>query len=145
MLNETDIKDMMPDKYCGTCKQTKPITEFANNKVKKDGLQERCKECTKTHYQKTKHLRSKPSSEDKRRWLMSSYGLTVEAFNKMFSDQQGLCAICGTSEWGRPSPSIDHCHTSGKVRGLLCNNCNRGLGLFKDNFTFLMKAAHYVK
>ena len=131
-------------KYCGCCNSTLPVEMFAKNKVKKDGLQERCTPCRAQHHQKTKHLRAKPTADQKRKWLMSSYGLSKEEFDAMLKEQNNSCAICGTTEWGRPSPSIDHCHATGKVRGLLCNNCNRGLGLLKDNTEIIENAIKYL-
>jgi len=132
-------------KFCGCCKQTLPIYQFAKNKVKKDGLQERCKNCRAMHHQKTKHLRPKVSKEKKKQYLLASYGLSLQDFNQMLEKQGGACAICHSFEWGRPSPSVDHCHSTNKVRGLLCNNCNRALGLFKDNVKVLQNAVQYLQ
>lgn len=73
--------------------------------------------------------------------IESEYGLSEDKYNEMFSNQEGCCAICGNY---MESPHIDHDHTTGKVRGLLCQGCNLGLGLFLDNPTFLRKAATYI-
>lgn len=133
-------------KHCGKCSRDLPLTAFAKNKAKKDGLQERCTECRNKHYvAKGKFTKKPPTKEQKRKQVIRSYGLTEEEFNTMLKNQGHKCAICGTTDWGRPSPSIDHCHTTGKVRGLLCNNCNRALGLFKDNPETLKRAAEYLK
>jgi hypothetical protein len=63
--------------------------------------------------------------------LKKKFGISSEDFDRMLEEQNGLCGICGTSDpggrWNRFP--VDHCHKTGKVRGLLCNNCNRGLGL----------------
>jgi hypothetical protein len=134
-----------PVKYCGRCKQVLPVSLFAKSKAKKDGLQERCTPCRSEHHQKTKHKRPKQTKEQKRKYLISSYGLTVEEYQKLLNKQNNACAICKTTDWGRPSPSIDHCHTTGKVRGLLCNNCNRAIGLLKDNKEILKNAIKYLK
>lgn len=79
-------------------------------------------------------------------WLRDSYGMTEEDYNKMLEEQKDRCAICDTSvktgRWKRLC--VDHCHTTGKVRGLLCNECNRGMGLLKDNADILRKAATYL-
>ena len=74
------------------------------------------------------------------------YGLTVEDYNKMLAKQGHCCAICGT---GKPTGkwkvfAVDHCHKTGKIRGLLCNECNRGMGLLKDSSDLLRKAADYL-
>jgi hypothetical protein len=76
--------------------------------------------------------------------LKKKYGLSYEEFQSMYETRKGLCDICkGPSEEGRLL-SVDHCHETGKVRGLLCGPCNRGLGLFKDDPNLLHKALEYV-
>ena len=70
------------------------------------------------------------------------YGLTFNQYMDMRALQNDCCKICGLkSAW----LNIDHCHKSGKVRGLLCHNCNVGLGNFKDNTTFMQNAIHYLQ
>lgn len=61
------------------------------------------------------------------------YGLTPEAFDRMLAGQDGRCFICGTKEPNGKGWSVDHCHTSGKVRFILCNPCNAALGLIKED------------
>ena len=131
-------------KWCGCCEKSLLLDAFAKNKTKKDGLQERCRACRSAHHQTVKHLREKPTAIQKRKWLISSYGLKIEEFNKLLEVQNNKCAICNTDDWGKPSPNIDHCHLTGKVRGLLCSNCNRALGLFKDNEGVLKNAREYI-
>lgn len=137
VLNET--------KWCGRCKTFLNISCFAKNKAKADGLQERCTPCRAIHDKQNKHKRKKPTKETKRKYLLASYGITPHSFKTMLEKQNNCCAICLSSEWGRPSPSIDHCHTTGKVRGLLCNMCNRALGLFKDNIGVIENAIRYLE
>lgn len=78
------------------------------------------------------------------------YGITVEQFGQMMERQQGRCAICGDP----PDPNgvkaasrlhIDHDHTSGQVRELLCNHCNRGVGAFRDDPELMRKAIAYIE
>ena len=73
------------------------------------------------------------------------YGITLEKYHQMLADQNYKCAICGQEDEveGRKL-AIDHCHTTGKVRGLLCGKCNRGLGLFYDNSKLLQNAILYL-
>lgn len=80
-----------------------------------------------------------------RKWELSKFGLTVEDYDEMLEAQGGGCAICGrtVAEEGRRL-SVDHCHESGMVRGLLCNRCNRGLGLFQDSVHNLSEAISYL-
>lgn len=71
--------------------------------------------------------------------LKSRYALSHEQFNKMLDEQDGTCAICK-----KPAVVVDHDHSTGEVRGLLCPQCNSGLGFFEDNPTLLSKAAEYL-
>lgn len=79
--------------------------------------------------------------------LKHNYGIGLDRFNVMLSEQGGACAICGTTTpKGRGNTfHVDHCHTTGRVRSLLCSLCNVGLGHFNDNPERLMKAASYIK
>lgn len=76
-----------------------------------------------------------------RRRKLEKYGLTFEAFEAMLAAQRGLCLICRTL---MNPPVVDHCHRSGKVRGLLCRNCNSALGLFREKAASLIRAARYL-
>ena len=76
--------------------------------------------------------------------LRLKYGLTIEQYNGIFEKQGGACAICGLSPDTR-ALDIDHHHGTGEVRGLLCNTCNRGLGLFKDDVAVLRSAVAYLE
>lgn len=69
------------------------------------------------------------------------YGITCEQVEQMLEAQAGACAICLRPI---PVPAIDHCHATGKVRGLLCRPCNSGLGMFQDNTESLSRAIEYL-
>jgi hypothetical protein len=82
--------------------------------------------------------------------LKKNYGVTLEWYQKSLSDQNGVCAICKRQEMTKIrgkliSLSVDHCHVSGKARGLLCTPCNRALGLFQDSPSVLQEAESYLK
>lgn len=83
--------------------------------------------------------------------LRKTYGITLDQYNKMFKDQNGLCAICGKPEtaktrYGFDKPlSVDHDHETGKIRKLLCNKCNGGLGAFDDSIEYMENAINYIK
>jgi hypothetical protein len=99
--------------------------------------------------QKKTQARSKLQGKDGH--LKRKYGISLKEFEAMFTTQNGACKICKTpfkfygddGDWSKTA-NVDHCHDTGKVRGLLCNNCNRGLGFFKDNSTVLRLAAEYL-
>jgi Recombination endonuclease VII len=98
----------------------------------------------KDYYQevgKQKKLEAYP--ERRKRILKSRYGITPEEFEIMLVKQNNTCAICEQSY--HLTMHIDHCHTTKKIRGLLCNNCNRGLGHFKDNSVLLKNAINYLE
>jgi len=103
-----------------------------------------CVECLKL---KTKRLRkSKPEQFEqynRKSWLKKAYGLTVEEFEQMVEAQSNKCAICEKDLTN--DLHVDHCHSTGKVRGLLCSACNKGIGHFGDSSELLIKAAGYCK
>ncbi len=79
-------------------------------------------------------------------YLKKFYGITTEYYENLLVDQGGGCAICNKSpEDNRKRLAVDHCHDSGIIRGLLCHDCNTGLGKFKDNTNILLAAGSYLK
>lgn len=88
----------------------------------------------------------------RKRKLREKYGITPAQEAEMFAAQSGVCAICACERTKTDSRSgklmdfdVDHCHTTGKVRGLLCSRCNRGIGLFQDDPAILRRAAAYLE
>lgn len=84
-----------------------------------------------------------------KRFIVKQYGITPEEYYSMLDNQNGRCKICGSKsnnsercESGKLF--IDHCHTTGEVRGLLCHKCNHGLGQFNDDTDRLQKAIEYL-
>ncbi len=84
-------------------------------------------------------------------FLKNRYGITLEQYQDMWLAQNGKCAICGKSEMGKNtsgtpnSMNVDHCHTTGRVRGLLCNACNTSIGKMGEDPTRLRAAAMYLE
>lgn len=72
-----------------------------------------------------------------------TYGLTKHELDVLL-DQHEVCAICLSSDWGQKGPQVDHDHATGRVRGVLCNNCNNGLGRFRDDPALLLEAVAYL-
>ena len=82
--------------------------------------------------------------------LKKKYGIGLNEYKTLFEKHGGVCAICGCVETQMIrgttlSLAIDHCHETGRIRGLLCSQCNRGLGLFRDNPEHLERAAEYLR
>ncbi len=93
------------------------------------------------------------ADESRRKWHFKKlYGITVEEYDALLARQGGVCAICGQGEpnaHGRTGKqfklSVDHCHDSGRIRGLLCQKCNRAIGLLGDDVNLLHKAIDYLE
>lgn len=78
--------------------------------------------------------------------LKTKFGITLAEYEEMFDKQNGVCAICLQQEVLKNKRlAVDHNHVTGKIRGLLCGKCNKGLGLFSDDFQLIMKAVNYLK
>lgn len=105
-----------------------------------------CKECSKA-YQREWHAKNKDtpgfSTKRKSQELKWRYGITLEEREQMIIEQNGKCAICGVHVDSKAH--TDHCHTTGKVRGILCTTCNRGLGYFKDSAEIIQNAIRYLE
>ena len=80
-------------------------------------------------------------------WLKTQYGMSLETYSEMLKEQDHSCAICKTNEAEvfKQVLYVDHCHNTGKIRGLLCMQCNAGLGKFKDSLNMLEAAKDYLK
>jgi len=78
-------------------------------------------------------------------FLKYRYGITLDEYNQMLISQNGVCQICNKSCPSGYALSVDHCHRTGKVRGLLCVECNTGIGKLKDSVELLSKAIEYIK
>lgn len=118
---------------CCACKQTKELSEFYGDKRRPLGKEYVCKVCNKAKRQNHK--------------MIQNYGIDKVQYLELLTKQDNKCAICGREDTGvarTQNLSIDHCHKSGVVRGLLCNWCNQGLGHFHDNPELLKKAAEYI-
>lgn len=76
--------------------------------------------------------------------LKKNYNITLADYERILEKQNGRCKICGKKP-GKKMLAVDHCHKTLKARGLLCSNCNVGLGQFKDDLSLLLKAAAYLE
>lgn len=92
-----------------------------------------------------KNNKDKAAATKRRRDLKKRYGITPEQWDAIFITQGSRCAICKTADAGKRQWHTDHCHTSGKVRGILCMRCNALLGYAKDNVTTLYEAITYLE
>ncbi|WP_277474977.1 endonuclease VII domain-containing protein [Klebsiella variicola] len=119
-------------KYCGFTAPTEnfPKKGKRNNQQRYRNI---CFDCYNERQEHHKHYQ-----------LKRNFGLTLEAYNVMLSAQGGVCAICGGNNPNGRSLAVDHDHETGKIRQLLCSNCNTGIGLLKDNPELLIRASAYL-
>lgn len=150
------------EKQCRGCLEVLPLTSFhrKGEGKSKDGLQPKCKDCVRAYQvEYLKKNRERKRAYDKQRfkdhrerllWQKreTKWGLTIEQYGEMVERQGGACAICGRPfaelTGAKNTPHVDHCHSSGVIRGILCQNCNVGLGQFKDSPDILAAAAAYL-
>lgn len=134
----------MLEKICNGCRRLKPIGEFCKRSSRPCGRVSRCKDCrTQTHkkWVGLQKLSSAYSDRVKDNNLKRGYGLSLVEWKQMLESQNGVCAVCRLP---MTQVNVDHDHLTGKVRGLLCQPCNNGLGCFKDSVSSLSSAIHYL-
>ena len=143
-------------KTCSHCKEILSIEKFYRRS--RGGARADCISCcllrNKNYYIKNKKelaLKNKTYTLENKEKIKSAkmrrkFGIAIEEKILLFAKQGNKCAICGCTEnnVGRDW-DIDHCHKTGKIRGILCSNCNRGLGLFQDNLENLRQACKYLE
>ncbi|WP_375490152.1 endonuclease VII domain-containing protein [uncultured Jatrophihabitans sp.] len=123
--------------WCPDCGEVKPLSEFPRNKRMPNGYMTYCKPC---HNTRTRASLEK-NGGSRNYHLRRRYGITAEHADQMLAEQDGLCAICREA----PAAHVDHDHASGRVRGLLCFNCNGALGQFRDRADLMLRAADYLQ
>lgn len=135
----------MDAKHCKRCSTTKPLSEFFKERKRADGYTYLCKVCSMGN---TKKWVGENRDRRKDYYLRKSYGIDLAKYQEMLADQGGVCAICGTDDPKGKSGTwfvVDHDHASGEVRGLLCNRCNRAIGMLAEDHDVLMSAIEYLK
>lgn len=140
-------------KQCCKCKTVKAYSDFNKNRSKKDGYANECRDCQNAYKaanrerdcQKAKEWRLNNIDRSNNNRLKREYGITVEDFNRMFESQNGVCAICKKPETENKTLAVDHCHTTDKVRALLCGKCNKAIGLLNDDTDLLRVAIAYLE
>lgn len=144
----------LSSKKCPCCGEVKPTTEFTRQKGQngKWGFHSHCKKCKSKRTMKY-HLNNPEKHKITviKQKLKKLYGLTIEDIEGMLKNQNYKCAICGREIFLHGSSvdknkiaRVDHNHETGKVRGLLCDDCNIGLGKFMDNTEYLLGAISYL-
>lgn len=154
-----DVSDGM--KPCPRCNERKPLADFPKNKRMFHGIGSYCKPCTnemqrqrrdtpegaQAHRNASKKWRLENTAHHHAIGAKWRYGCDYGTYEALLASQNSKCAICDTVEPGGNAGrfAIDHCHGTKVIRGLLCNNCNNGLGRFKDDPDRLRRAATYLE
>ncbi len=134
-------------KRCNKCKKRKRLSLFSlvrrrnrNGKLYRDG---NCKRC-KADWMKADRIKNPDRYTDHD--LRQLYGITVEQYAVLNAKQNGVCAICGKPEPRKKKRlHVDHCHRTGKIRGLLCGNCNTAIGKLGEDVNVLKAAIRYIE
>ncbi len=146
-------------KKCSSCHHIKPATSFRKCARNKDGRRTQCKDCQKLREDEYREANRELLRQKSRRYwtrrdtvslrqsqLRFHYRMEPVEYERLHTLQNGLCAICGKPQTANKKfLSVDHDHQTGRVRGLLCFNCNLALGHFQDDLTRLEKAAAYLR
>lgn len=130
-----DPREVTQQKICKDCKQLLDSSQFGIRRNASDGLHCRCKQCQSIR-RRRKTLKN----------TLKHFSMSDHDFQAAWAAQNGLCALCGTSLHRRSSRGchIDHCHVTGRFRGLLCGGCNTALGKLGDTPDALQRALDYV-
>lgn len=133
-------------RVCTRCKMWKLAEAFGENPQRPGRLRAHCDPCRRKYEQERKDRDPERAIRLRRRQLLVAYGMTLDDYERMLAEQNDACLICGTDQpgIGRLRFVVDHCHATGRVRGLLCNSCNSGLGYFSDNPSLLASAIKYL-
>ncbi len=135
-------------KRCRLCDAAKPTTEFHRHHATRDRLRHECRTCRSkqlTAYRSQGPAFREPPENKRSHHLRRNYGITVGDYEAKLRSQGGGCAICGSLCTSGRRLAVDHDHTTGVLRGLLCMHHNQGLGKFQDNPELLDRAAAYLR
>ena len=125
---KVSLVNSVKHRECSKCGEAKPFTAFYKKTNGAYGISSRCKVCVKPELRADKYK--------------SRYGITVSRYDRMFKDCNGVCEICGKDQ--KENLVVDHCHDTGKIRGLLCKKCNLLISHSHDNADHLLSAARYL-
>lgn len=128
-------------KTCIKCKEPKELELFVKRRDSKDGRKGICKECSNRRF-----YERYDADYIRNRGLIYKYDITLDQYNVMLEAQNSKCKICNKHESAEHTYlSVDHCHETGVIRGLLCLACNTGIGKLQDNIDTLKSAISYLE
>lgn len=158
----------MQNKNCPKCEKELPVSEFykrpnghyhswcksckhiGNKKSRQNNVDLKARELEKSKAYAKKRWAESPEHREKQRvyQLKRKFGITIEQYDEMLAKCSSVCEICGSSDTKHTKQkyfNVDHCHNTGKIRGLLCHACNIAIGKFEDNPEIVLKAYNYLK
>jgi len=148
------VKEIVGNNLCNACYQRKwkrGTAEYAPKRIKLNCKVKGCKkEVVAYGFCDIHRARTIDRRKAAHKTLVKRFRITVDEYERMYNNQNGVCAICGQPEIRKQNGNtinlpVDHCHATGKIRGLLCSKCNTSLGGFKDSTDLLTKAINYLK
>jgi hypothetical protein len=162
------VAEVHSTQKCRKCKNEWPLEAFSVNRRRKSGYDTICRTCKSEYMQgysqtdRGREVKKRATVRTLQRdagygktnlqkyHLRRTYGIDVADYDRMFRSQGGVCLICNEPETALlrgkvRSLAVDHCHTSGKIRGLLCNACNNLLRCAKDDEATLLSAVEYLR
>lgn len=146
------------EKKCNRCKESLSVGKFNKSSSTKDGYQHTCKKCQNAYSrdrrkndpvwaakqrEANKEWRIKNPERTKDLCYRNRFGISLDKYEDLKKEQNNTCSICGLPEIDKVLV-VDHCHKTGKVRGLLCNNCNTAIGMFNDDIDIMSSAISYL-
>jgi hypothetical protein len=143
-MTEKEINKKVRDKelkYCPHCDTDLDVSNFYIKKPpnpKHWRFNSPCRKCSNIARQDVEGKRYQREYQ-----LKNKYGIGIKEYNDMLENQNGVCKICNGVDV-KNLLAVDHCHSTGKIRGILCGDCNTGLGRFKDDVDLLNKAIEYI-
>ena len=137
----------MDDKRCPQCKRVLSLALFPKRTHSPNGKHPWCRECKQKYARKYNKLPAE-QKKTRKRYLATRYNISLKKYEELHRNQNGMCFLCSKVE--KPASRntrlcVDHNHNTGKIRGLLCDNCNRALGMFGDDYRVLQRAANYLE
>ena len=120
---------------CRACDRTRSAAKYAANPEKHKQTIAKCVAANPEKYKQA----------SKANYLKRIYSLTLDAYAQLLTAQDGVCAICHQPEPNKQALSVDHDHATGRLRGLLCGSCNRGIGLLQDSPAIITAALDYIQ
>lgn len=134
------MEDIIKTRVCNTCGVEKPVAEMVASKRYRGGYMPCCKPCRneywRSHRASSPEARRRHKETVRRSRILKDYGISQARYEQMLVAQNHRCALCSAQETGRHSRwgywNIDHCHETGRVRGLLCHKCNVAIGYYES-------------